>query len=178
VHSANPTEVAISNPKLTEGQQVGGCFLPKRELFQTRGSRIWAAQDEVLGKEVTLHFTPQPVANDARAVAELRQEVKRNRQLIHPNILRVYDLVEDSGMIAVAMDGFAADSLADLLQKKGAFGPEEVRAWLQQVAETLGDAHRIQLFHRDLSPENVFIRSTGAALLANFGVSRVISESL
>src|SRR5678815_3037525 len=132
VHSDNPTEFAISNPKLTQGQQVGGCFLLKRELYQIRGSRVWAAQDEVLGKEVTLHFIPQPVANDLRAVGELRQEVKRNRQLIHPNILRVYDLVEDSGMIAVAMDGFTADSLADLLQKKGAFEPEEICTWLRQ----------------------------------------------
>ena len=175
---SNPPEAANSNQNLTEGRQVGGCFLLKRELFQSQGSRVWVAQDEVLGKEVTLHFVPQSVAGDTRAQAELRQEVKRNRQLIHPNILRVYDLVEDSGMTAVAMDGFVGESLASLLRKRGAFEADEIRVWVQLIAETLGDAHRIQLFHRDLSPENIFIRSSGGALLANFGVSRVVADAM
>jgi serine/threonine protein kinase/formylglycine-generating enzyme required for sulfatase activity len=178
VQSAIPTEVDNSTSKLTEGYQVGGCFVLKRELLVSRGIRIWLAQDEVLGKEVTLHFVPAAVAADERAVTELRAEVKRSRQLIHPNILRVYDLVEDSGMVAVAMDRFEGESFAELLAKIGSFEPAEIRGWVQQVGETLSDAHRIQLFHRDLAPANFFNRANGGALVTNFGLSRVVAEAM
>ncbi|MEI9896812.1 MAG: hypothetical protein WDN28_23890 [Chthoniobacter sp.] len=48
----------------------------------------------MLGKDVTLHFLPAAMAKDTRALQELRADIKRDRQLIHPQILRVYDLFE------------------------------------------------------------------------------------
>ncbi|MGB8170816.1 MAG: hypothetical protein WCF18_25145, partial [Chthoniobacteraceae bacterium] len=94
---------------------------------------IWIAQDEVLGKEVSLHFLPAEVARDSSAVAELRHEVKRSRPLIHPGVLRVYDLVEGDDWTAVAMDSFEGRSLAALLEEKGRFEVEDVEAWCDQV---------------------------------------------
>lgn len=139
---------------------------------------MWLAHDEVLGKDVTLHFIPSAVLQDARAVAELRQEVKRNRQLIHPNILRVYDFVEDSPYAAISMDRIEGESLAVLLKHSGPFEPQDVQAWLIQLAETLSDAHRAQFVHRDLAPENFFIRPMGGLLVTNLGIGRTICDAL
>lgn len=158
--------------------KIGGCYVLQKALGKTGGSPVWLASDEVLGKDVTLHFVPAAVAADARAMTELRQEVKRNRQLIHPNILRVYDFVEDGNQVAISMDVFSGESLQDLLAKKGRLDPDDVKPWIAQLAETLADAHRIQLYHRDLSPANIYIRPNGGLLVANFGVSRVILNSL
>jgi serine/threonine protein kinase len=158
--------------------KIGGCYVLRKDLSKAGESPVWLASDEVLGKDVTLHFVPAAVAGDARAMTELRQEVKRNRQLIHPNILRVYDFVEDGNHVAISMDAFAGESLQDLLRNKGRLGPDDLKPWVAQLAETLGDAHRIQLFHRDLSPSNIYLRPNGGLLVANFGVSRVILNSL
>jgi serine/threonine protein kinase len=111
-------------------------------------------------------------------MSELRQEVKRNRQLIHPNILRVYDFVEDGGIAAVSMDRFDGESLASILARKGKFDPAEVQRVIQQLAATLDDAHRVQLFHRDLSPVNLFVRPNGALFVTNFGVARCIRDAM
>ncbi len=163
---------------LAEGTKIGGCYLLRRNLSKSDTSPVWVATDEVLGKEVTLHFVPAPVAANARAMAELRQEVKRNRQLIHPNILRVYDFVEDGSAAAISMDEFEGESLDDVLKRKGRLDPADIKPWIAQLAETLADAHRIQLFHRDLSPSNLYLRPNGGLLVANFGVSRVILNTL
>ena len=171
-------ETANAGPALSEGTKIGGCYILRHNLSKPGESPVWVAGDEVLGKDVTLHFVPAAVAADARAMTELRQEVKRNRQLIHPNILRVYDFVEDGNHVAISMDTFEGESLQDLVKKKGRLDPEDLKPWIAQLAETLADAHRIQLFHRDLSPVNLYLRPNGGLLVANFGVSRVILNAL
>ena len=182
VHTLSPNEPtpanAYSEPVLSEGLKIGGCYVLRRQLSKPGARPVWVASDEVLGKDVTLHFVPAAVAGDARAMTELRQEVKRNRQLIHPNILRVYDFVEDGSHVAISMDEFEGESLHDSLQKKGTLDPADLKPWITQLAETLADAHRIQLFHRDLAPENIYLRPNGGLLVANFGISRVILNAL
>jgi serine/threonine protein kinase len=182
VQTLTPNEQAPEStnagPALSEGTKIGGCYVLRKDLSKVGESPVWLASDEVLGKDVTLHFVPAAVAADARAMTELRQEVKRNRQLIHPNILRVYDFVEDGNFVAISMDAFAGESLQDLLKKKGRMDPDDLKPWVAQLAETLADAHRIQLFHRDLAPANLYLRPNGGLLVANFGVSRVILNSL
>ncbi|MEO6784834.1 MAG: protein kinase, partial [Chthoniobacteraceae bacterium] len=165
-------------PAFGEGTKIGGCYVLRKDLSKPGESPVWLATDEVLGKDVTLHFVPPAVAADARAMTELRQEVKRNRQLIHPNILRVYDFVEDGNHVAISMDAFEGESLQDVQKKQGHLDPEHVKPWVAHLAETLSDAHRIQLFHRDLSPANLYLRPNGGLLVANFGLSRVILNSL
>ena len=171
--SSNPTRSA-----LLPGQKLAGCYVLNREISSESEMSVWLAHDEVLGKEVSLHFVPSAILGDPRGMTELRQEVKRNRQLIHPNILRVYDFVEDGGLAAVSMDRFEGASLAAELRKNGAFTPVEVQPWIQQLAGTLDDAHRVQLFHRDLSPANIYLKPNGGLFVTNFGVSRSIRDAL
>jgi hypothetical protein len=165
-------------PEFTEGQKLAGCYVLRRR-FESGDEVVWLALDEVLGKEVSLHFIPTGVHADPRAMDELRQEIKRHRQLIHPNILRVYDFIEESSWAAVSMDAFEGESLRSLLRQKsnGVFEPSEVKEWLPQLCQTLADAHKIQVVHRALSPSNIFV-SGNRVIVAHFGISRVVNEAL
>lgn len=169
-----------TNPSLNlaAGQKVAGCYLLEHALEADADHPIWIAQDEVLGKEVSLHFLPPAVARDAAAVEALQREVKRNRPLVHPGILRVFDLVEGDGWTAIAMDSFEGRSLAAVLKEKGHFEVADVDAWLDQLCVSLEEAHRIKLIHRDLAPENIFVTSGNQLLLANFGIGRIVQDSL
>lgn len=175
----NPTEQpAAELPAFTAGQKLASCYVLKEVLSAGGENLIWAADDEVLGKPITLHFVPGEVLKDAAALAELRQEVKRNRPLILPGVLRVYDLVEEPGWTAVSMDGFSGKSLASLLKEKGKYDAEELQQWLPKICQILEDAHKINIVHRDLSPANIFITEEGQPLITGFGISRVIQDAL
>ncbi len=177
--TTDTNSILSSSPlHLAAGQKLAGCYLLERPLEVGGGHLVWIAQDEVLGKEVSLHFLPTEVTRDAAAVEELRREVKRSRPLIHPGVLRVYDLVEGDDWTAVAMESFEGRCLAALLQEKGRFEVEDVETWLDQVCVTLEEAQRIKLTHRDLAPDNFFVTPAGRLLLANFGLSRVVQDSL
>lgn len=163
-----------------EGQTLAGCYLLRRRAEGTGNRVVWLAHDEVLGKEVSLHFLPPPVLDDAEAIAVLRHEVKRTRQLIHPSILRVYDFVQEDDWAAVAMDAFTGRTLEAVAEAKPGhfFEIAEIRPWLATLCHTLDDAHRIQLVHGDLSPENVIIEEDGRARIANFGLSICVKHAM
>ena len=64
----NPT--TVGSVALSEGKKIGGCYVLRHNLTRAGGSPVWLASDEVLGKDVTLHFVPPAV------VAELPEMVQ------------------------------------------------------------------------------------------------------
>ena len=164
-------------PCFSDEQKLAGCYGLKRRLGATGEPEVWLAHDEVLGKDVSLHFVPAALLGDAAAMNDLRREVKRTRQLIHPNILRVYDLVEEAGWAAVSMDAFEGESLAARLAKK-AGDAGEMQPWVAALCQTLEDAHKISVVHRDVAPGSIFLGGEGKVFVANFGLGRCMADAL
>ena len=166
---------------LRAGQHLSGVFNLKKVLPTAMGeSPIWIAEDDVAEREVSLHFIPTEVGTDPDVCEALRTEVRRGRQLIHPNILRVHDLADEPTWSAVVMDSFEGQSLARLLQEKsrGFFEAEEVLPWLDSLLQTLSDAHGIGLLHRDLNLHDLILTSDDRILISCFGITRVVTDAL
>ncbi len=175
---SNPaTTPRAIEPVLAQGQKLAGCYVLQKQVDTGGVGTVWLAHDEVLGRDISLHFLPPQLRSDAPALDEIRKEVKRNRQLIHPNILRVHDLVEEPEFVAISMDSFSGRSLASLLKEKGSLEPAAIRPWIGQLCQTLDDAHKVNLTHRDLAPSNLFI-GDGKLVVASFGISRCIQDAL
>lgn len=162
------------------GDKLAGCYNLKQILPFEGAGVVWLVHDEELNKDLTLYFLPDTVVADARAMSEIKQEVKRNRQIVHPRILRVHDLIEENNWAAITMDHVDGETVASLRQKKekGAFDVSEIAAWITQLCQTLEDAHKIDLLHRDLAPENLLVTKSGALTVMNFGISRAVLDSL
>ena len=181
-HSSNNVSTSGSQPafpNLKPGQKLAGCYVLRGEKYACGATRIWLAHDEVLGKDVALHFIPQAVRVDEKAMDDLRHQIKRNRQLIHPNILRIYDFIEEKEWAAISTDAIEGEFLAEMRAKKtgGFFEVADVKPWLAQLFQTLDEAHRIHLVHGDLSPEHVFIDQTGRLFTTDFGIGRCIRDA-
>ena len=174
----NPSTPSIAQ-SFKAGDKLAGCYTLNEMLPSQGFFWLWLAHDVELNKDVLLQFLPDSVFADKRAIAELKDEAKRNRQLIHPRIVRVHDLVEDETWAAISMDSVGGDTYADLQQKRGgnAFDPSELTPAIAELCQTLEDAHRIELFHRDLAPANLVATANGL-MVQNFGFSRIVLDSL
>lgn len=106
------------------------------------------------------------------SLSRLRDEATILADLDHPHIVRVLDVLDDDGDVAIVMQLARGGSLEDLLAERGTLDPGQVVAILAPVAAALGSAHRRGVLHGDVKPANILFTSDGEPLLSDFGVAR------
>jgi eukaryotic-like serine/threonine-protein kinase len=180
--SASAPSTAGFDPEyLRVGQRIAETFTLRSVIPTALGEfPVWLAEDDVMGRQVCLHFVPAEVAADQDLRGVLKEEVKKTRQLIHPNILRVHELLEGPDWAAVVTDAYEGESLARQLQEApaGFFESNEIQSWVQTVLDTLKDVHSVPVLHRNLSPADLILSSDGRLMLSNFGTRRAIVDAL
>lgn len=104
-----------------------------------------------------------------------RREAVMARRLDHPNIVLVHEVgtgEDDNFYVMEFLDGH---SLRDeLASRSGAMLPEEFFPILKQVSDGLSYAHNLNLVHRDVKPDNIFILKDGRIKLTDFGIARMV----
>ena len=149
-----------------------------RELGQRGVAAVYLAKHRDSGKLVAIKAIQARYLDDADALQRFAREARTVVGLDHPNIVRT-ESIEEFGdrAIAIIMEYVAGGTVRDRLREYGAFSAEDAERVLRDVATALGYAHRRGIVHRDVRPENVFLeKSTGRALLADFGIARRIED--
>jgi serine/threonine-protein kinase len=103
------------------------------------------------------------------------REGKITEMLKHPNIIPIYQVGEERGLMFIVMDYIKGRTLADYLVQQR-FSPETAHPILKAMALALSYAHQHGVIHRDVKPGNVLIVPNKQIYLADFGLAR--SENL
>ena len=108
----------------------------------------------------------------------LRIEARAVAKLVHPSIVRVYDIGEaESGEPFIVMELLQGESLGGMLER-GPLSAVNALQLLLPIGEALSLAHSRGVVHRDLKPDNIFIASAGVTVqpkLLDFGIAKVRS---
>src|SRR4051812_36072705 len=147
-----------------------------RELGQGGMAAVYLAKRRDSGKLVAIKAIRARYLDDPDALQRFAREARTVADLSHPNIVRT-EAIEEMGdrAIAIIMEYVAGGTVRDRLREYGAFSAEDAEAVLRDVANSLRYAHHRGIVHRDVKPENVFLeKSTGRALLSDFGIARRI----
>lgn len=154
------------------GKQLGR-YTITRILGQGGMATVFAADDTVLRRPVALKVLYGQFLGDAALVERFRREAIIAARLEHPNIVPIYDVGEDQGIVYIAMKLLSGRSLQDeLLALPGEMPPEQVLAIGTQVAAALDYAHGRGVIHRDIKPGNVMLGDDGRAILSDFGIAK------
>jgi eukaryotic-like serine/threonine-protein kinase len=136
---------------------------------------VWAAADELLGRDVAVKEILWPPQLDAGERETLRQralrEARTAARLNHPNIVGVYDVVEDDGRPWIVMRLVPCPSLSDVVRDEGPLSPGRAAQIGVQVLTALRAAHAIGVLHRDVKPGNVLLGPGDQVVLTDFGVA-------
>jgi serine/threonine-protein kinase len=110
----------------------------------------------------------------------LRVEARAAAKLVHPNIVRIFDIGEsETGEPFIVMELLDGESMRDILAR-GSLSPVNAVQLLLPVAEALALAHSRGVVHRDIKPDNVFIADVGDTVqpkLLDFGIAKVTSTA-
>jgi serine/threonine protein kinase len=113
------------------------------------------------------------------AQVELIERFKREgealRELNHPNIVKLLDMLEENGEHYLVMEYVKGGDLSDLL-RQGAVDLEQILRYALDLADALTRAHKLNIIHRDLKPANILLADDGTLRLTDFGIARLGSK--
>jgi serine/threonine-protein kinase len=139
---------------------------------------VWRAFNIQLEIPVAIKLL-RPGLNGAELAERLRVEARAAAKLVHPSIVRVYDIGEaESGDPFIVMELLNGESLGDRLERDR-LEPSGALQLLLPIAEGLALAHSRGVVHRDLKPDNIFLAQQGDTLqpkLLDFGIAKVESS--
>ncbi|PYI91782.1 MAG: hypothetical protein DME97_12880 [Verrucomicrobia bacterium] len=180
----------MSDNDLDLGQTLRG-FAPGENLFGRytlkailgRGGMgiVWRAFDEHLERDVALKFLPELIVLDHAALDELKRETKRNLELTHHNIVRIYDFAHEDNTACISMEYVDGSTLSALRVEREAkiFKVAELRPLVAQFCHALEYAHsRARIVHRDLKPANLMVNANAQLKITDFGIARSLSDSV
>ena len=162
--------------RFTPGAMLAGRFRVVALLGKGGMGEVYRAEDTRLGQQVALKFLPQFVFADAARLDRLYREVRLGRQVSHPNVCRLYDVMEWEGHHFISMEYIDGEDLASLLRRIGALPHQKAIDIARDLAAGLSAAHAIGIIHRDLKPANVMIDGRGTARITDFGLAGLADD--
>lgn len=163
----------FSYPKLQRGMRLGKYRLVSH-IARGGSSDVWKARDTVERTWVALKLPP-PHARGSDEEEEFLEEIRLGASLDHPNILRVRNADHIGGRYVIASD-LAEESLEERMRRR--LGTHRALSYCRQILEGLSFSHERRVIHRDLKPSNMMLFPGGHLRLADFGLARVVKESM
>jgi serine/threonine protein kinase len=136
---------------------------------------VWLATDEVLDRSVAVKEVAFPPGLSDEEQNKLRRrtlrEARTTARLNHPNVVGVYDIVEDEDRPWIVMEFVPSRSLGETVRADGPLTPERTAAIGLQLLAGLRAAHLAGVLHRDVKPSNVLLAEDGRVVLGDFGIA-------
>jgi len=139
---------------------------------------VYAAYDEVMGRQVALKVLIADLESDPDTRARFYREALAAARVIHPNVITIFDAGDDGGRSFIAMQLLQGAPLTHYLTSEDARGLERKIDLMIQVCEGLSAAHAEQVVHRDLKPSNLFVQTDGLLKILDFGVARLADSNM
>jgi serine/threonine protein kinase/TPR repeat protein len=171
----------IQVPRFGPGQKIFRRYTLQKIIGRGGMGVVWLAQDAYLESLVALKVLPDTLLHDSASLDSLKRETKVGLSLAHPNIVRIYDFQNDETAAAISMEYVDGGNLSDLRVTKTnkILTHRDLLAWIESLFDALEYAHvRRQIVHRDLKPRNLMLNQRGELKIADFGISRSISDSM
>ena len=144
-----------------------------RSLIGVGGmGEVYLAHDPKIGRDVAIKVLPADFSADKERVARFEQEAQAAGALNHPNILAIYDVDTENGVLYVVSELLEGEELRQRLDE-GPIPLRKVTEYAQQIVSGLSAAHEKGIVHRDLKPENLFITKDDRVKILDFGLAKL-----
>ncbi len=162
---------------LSPGDTVADRYEVLAELGRGGMGEVYRVLDTEIGEEVALKLLRPEITFDVQFIERFRNELKFTRRISHPNVCRVYHLGEYEGAYYITMEFVPGEDLASLIGRCGPLDSEQVLSIARQICQGLTEAHRLEVIHRDLKPQNVLLDPHGRVVVMDFGIARHLGSA-
>ncbi|KAI3447719.1 hypothetical protein Pfo_004384 [Paulownia fortunei] len=161
--------------QLTRRSYVVGDYMVGKQIGAGSFSTVWHARHRVHGTEVAIKEIVTARLN-SKLQESLKSEIFILKRINHPNIIRLHDMIEESGKIYIVLEYCKGGDLSMYIQKRQGKIPEaNAKHFMHQLAEGLKVLRENNLIHRDLKPQNLLLSTNddnSVLKIADFGFAR------
>jgi eukaryotic-like serine/threonine-protein kinase len=138
---------------------------------------VYRATRLMIGDEVAVKVLHPAQVTDAQAAERFRREAQAAARLKHPNAVTIYDFgVSRDGLVYLVMELVEGRSLRQIIRDEGPLTIPAVAEIMSQTCAALEEAHRQQIVHRDIKPDNIIVNTAGGKLrvkVLDFGIAKL-----
>ncbi|KAL0114390.1 hypothetical protein PUN28_011563 [Cardiocondyla obscurior] len=158
-----------SRSRTSEEPHIG-----KYKLLKTIGkgnfAKVKLAKHVPTGKEVAIKIIDKTQLNPG-SLQKLFREVRIMKMLDHPNIVKLFQVIETEKTLYLVMEYASGGEVFDYLVLHGRMKEKEARAKFRQIVSAVQYCHQKKIIHRDLKAENLLLDSEMNIKIADFGFS-------
>ena len=161
-----------------EQRILGGRYLLKDKVGTGGMAVVSRAQDQRLNRTVAVKVMLPQYAADATFAARFKQEAQAAAGLQSPYIVGVYDWGKDGDTYYIVMEYLRGTDLKSGIRSHGALDPKKVAQIGSQISSALSVAHKHEIIHRDIKPQNIMVLPDGNIKVMDFGIARAKNSHL
>lgn len=172
--------------ELSQNDGVHGTSLPASQLGGYRLIRelgrgglgiVYLAKQLSLNRNVALKLVQSRIASSPSAISRFIREAYAAAQLVHHNVVQVYDLGQENGTNFFSMEYVQGKNLSELVRERGMIPPREAAGYVLQAARGLKFVHHQGMVHRDIKPANLILDHHGVIKVADLGLVKIPATS-
>ena len=161
--------------------KIGMMVADRYEVLEKIGaggmSDVYRAKDHKLNRFVAIKVLKQEFAENTEFRSKFRMEAQAAAGLMHPNIVNVYDVGEESGFSYIVMELVEGITLKKYIEKKARLSVKEAVSIAIQVGHGIEAAHKNHIIHRDIKPQNIIISKDGKVKVTDFGIAKAATSN-
>lgn len=161
-----------------DGDTLGKKYKVEKEHDKGGMAKIYKVFDRLAKEYRAIKTVPNVLSYDSEALERLRNEINNAQKISHPNVIRVYDLIEDRGRYLLVMEYIDGKNLYQVLKDSSdkRLKEYEVIKYMIQVSKGLKEIHRRGIVHLDLKPKNLMLAKEGEIKVLDFSISKMTDE--
>lgn len=140
-------------------------------------ANVYLAHDLILDRDVAVKVLRFDFQNDQAAIRRFQREALAATELVHPNIVSVYDVGEEDGLQYLVMEYVKGMDLKRYIQTQYPIPYAKVVDIMEQILSAVSLAHEHRIIHRDLKPQNILMDESGVVKITDFGIAIALTET-
>lgn len=150
---------------------LAGRYKIVKSLGEGGMADVYLAIDTIINREVAIKILRGELGNDPVTLLRFQREANAASKLNHPNVVQVYDVGTSEDRHFIVMEYIRGKTLKQLIQLRGALHKEEAVSIMKQLLSAVAEAHRHNIIHRDIKPQNVLVKDDGTVKITDFGIA-------
>lgn len=160
---------------------LGNRYLIEKEIGIGGMAVVYKAKDRILNRFVAVKVLKDQYMDDDDFLKKFAIEAQSAASITHPNIVSIYDVgsstIEDKKYNYIVMEYIDGYTLKEYINKNAPLEIPEIVDFGVQIASALECAHKNDIIHRDIKPQNILINSDKQLKVTDFGIARIITSS-